>query len=383
MSVEYVNTNMYYIGNRQNDVYGGKYVTRGKGNNKMYAINTGWHFIPNNLYSNYLTPRQWHDLVTNHSAHKLDRVEIIVQNMIPLTDNLSIEQNTTFMTFNNTIYALAFQDNSYETTFVEEQTNLLWREGVIMKQDSDTANPTVEGKLFLPLYIHYLPAIGSAQNKCFGLHAWDPMVHANTFQELRPGKNAVTFSWQASEEKWYASSIFTSFQNYSDISGKPDFNISTGNYQNTPLTPTGKFRQSAGGSQIQSFQNNMGVMMPDYYWAKPIPNFFIKMLPIFDTKNSLLQHEGQLVITRKIYFSVRPRIGGINFPTLPFGYLDQSKLEYTLKDKPQSTWYMYKSVGQPNRTEHLIHGDPANTPIPYVQVSTQATTSTTNTVTNA
>lgn len=368
MSVKYVNTNMYYIGNRQNDVYGGKNVVESEITSTIFAINTGWHFIPNQYYTNFLTPRQWFDLVTNHSEFKLDKVEVIIQNMIPLTDNLSIEQNTTFMTFNNTIYALAFQDNHYLTNFGEEQTNLLWREGVEMKQSSDTDTPTIKGKLYLPIYTHYLPTERvSGVDRPYGLFAWDPLVDAENLQELRPGKNAVTFSWTASEDHWTTTAAFSSYNNFQNLTNRPYFFKDDNVFNEFPLTPSGHHRKVVRTIQDQLGSDTWGPITQSVYWQKPIPNFFIKMLPIFDTKGNLMKHEGQIVLTRKIYFSVKPRAGGMNFPQLASGYCVTRPYNFSLKDNPHSAWYNNLAYGTFNRTTTLRSADPASIPTVWVK----------------
>lgn len=350
--VEYVNTNIYYIKNEPNYVYGGAYMDALNKDRSTFKVQTGWHFIPNSLWSNWLSPKQFYDLVSNHSEICLDKVECTVQNLIPLTDNLAIGQDTTFMSFNNTIYALAFEDQNRETEYSDENTNLLWREGVTFQQTADGAAVSVKGKNYLPHYIHNLPCTGK-DTGALGLLGWDPLIHANTFQELRPGKNSITFTWKATEHHWKATAYFNSFHITDDIGSKQGYVEQTYNFGGYPLTPPGLIRQSVpANSDVLPF--NWGSFVPNHYYENPIPNWFIKMIPIYDTKNNLMKHEAQVVITRKIYFKVKPRIGGSNFPQIGAGYVNVDKYQYTLKDGPSSEWYSKKAIAPSNKTQYNL-----------------------------
>lgn len=335
--VEYMNTNIFYIKNDLNQLYGGKFVPDPNKRN-FWVQHTGWHFIPNTRFDNWLTPRQYYDLMNNHSKFRVHRVELILQNMIPLTDNLAINQETTFMSFNNTIYALGYTDKHYETIQIDEKVDLLWREGVRYKQASYSAAPIISGKQYLPLYAHPLPmekvpdSTGTLRETPLAIYSWDPLVHSSSLMELRPGKNAITFSWSRHPEddsKW-----FSTIQNYwvtnaEDRSQKPIYTYADYDFRRRWITPGGLFKVDPRNG---IFENKRTMVTQDQIWKYPMTNFFVKMMPIVGTKNQLLQHEAQVVLTRKIYFDVQPRIGAINFPQLDAYYIDKRKVVGALPD---------------------------------------------------
>lgn len=321
--VEYANTNIEYITNDPNQLYAGTIVDDAL-KNKVWSVKTGWHFIPNQRWANFLNPRQWFDLVTNHESFRLSKIEITVQNMIPLTDNLSIDQNTTFMSFNNTIYALGYQDNIYETVFVEgdNEEDLLWREGIKYKMTT-SSTIAIQGKSYLPQYTHFLPM---QLDKPLAIYGWDPMVFSNQLSELRPGKNAIQYGWSrssADDDKWYSTGKWFSMSNMNDASNKPVFESFFTDYKLTIMTPSSKAKSSIRFNYLKDKRTKL--QKHDTIWQHPIPNMFIKMIPIFGTKNQLLKHEAQVVITKKIYFDVTPRKQAGNFPQMVEAYADLNK----------------------------------------------------------
>lgn len=290
-SVTFTNTRIVYIKNGVNQMDMGvvsSYNESGppKLSYSNYTQNTGWHVIPNQQWWDYLTWKNWHHLITNYEYICPAHVEVTIQNLIPLTDDLSIAQDTTFMSFNNTIYALTYQDNIYETH--QQQFNdpkLYYREGLNLTTPGSTAGT----KDYLPVYIHRLPYISSG-----GLlrSAWDPLVKADHLGELRPGKNAVKFSWSRNaqdNDKWYfLGSWFSTDRSY-DVSDKVVFDNFSDTMQATQLvTPGELYKQYPDNAALGPKRSSEYL----YYWKYPIPNMFIKMVPIFNTKNALLKHEG-------------------------------------------------------------------------------------------
>lgn len=318
--VEYQQCNIVYITNALNKMY----YTDPTLNKRFNYQETGWHFIQNKQYDNFMSPKQWFDLVTNHSHFRLVSVEATAQNMIPLADNLSIAQDSTFLTFNNTIYALAYSDDRYETQFVESTTKCYYREGV----EIDTSTGSPKTKVTLPLYNHPLIKVGSnigSESQYYAAYAWDPFCSPDKLQELRPGKNAVSWRWEADSadnDKWYDTSFFYAYQNNADNSNESFAWTNDTNYANAWMTPSQMLKNDP---RLEDFQTKQK-MFYKHIWQKPIPNWFIKMIPIIDTKNNLVRHDAQLVLVKKIRFEVKPRINTTNFPQLSYKFADLSKL---------------------------------------------------------
>nr|QKE54958.1 MAG: capsid protein [Parvoviridae sp.] len=339
-TVEYSNTNVHYYTNAVNKMY----YFKNDAKKEFNLQETGWHFIPNKNYSNWLTPRQWFDLITNHDKFRLMSMECTVQNEIPLTDNLAIGQDTTFMTYNNTIYGLGYTDKHYETAPVESIFDLTMREGVVV--DAKTGNIT--GKMTLPLYNH--PLVKQSTTDCFAVFAWDPFIHANSLMELRPGKNAIGFKWEAhpsDHDKWYTTSCYCALQNNNDDTNIPTRNTTSTDYRDSWMAPG----QLMKGDPRTSDFINKKTNIYKYIWNYPITNWFMKMMPIVDTKNNLLKHQGQVVINRKIRFEVTPRTNTTNFPQIQSYWTPIAK--YTKKEgedikKPtyDLAYRPYENIGQ-------------------------------------
>lgn len=290
--VQYQQCNIVYITNALNKMY----YTDPTPNKWFNYQETGWHFIQNKTYDNFLSPKQWFDLVTNHSHFRLVSCEATIQNMIPLADNLSIAQDSTFLTFNNTIYALAYSDDNYETQFVESSIKPFYREGVVI----DTTTGTPSAKVTLPLYNHPLPKSdgATAEAKYFAAYAWDPLCSPNKLQELRPGKNAVTFNWHASDsdnDKWYDTAIIYGFQYNGDATNESFLLTNMNNIASNWMTPSQHIKNDPRNVLLQKKEK----MIYKHLWNKPIPNWFVKMIPIIDTKNNLVRHDAQLVLMKK------------------------------------------------------------------------------------
>jgi len=81
----------------------------------IWTQTTGWQFIPNQCIDDFMLPFQWYRLCTAGESFKCIGVSATVQNMIPLTEQVAIQGNATFTQFNNTMYALGFNDTMYDT----------------------------------------------------------------------------------------------------------------------------------------------------------------------------------------------------------------------------------------------------------------------------
>lgn len=311
--VTYENCNIAYLANAVNKMY---YFTNDTSQEFNYQA-TGWHFIPNQNYSNWMTPRQWFDLVTNHSTWRVHSCEATVQNMIPLTDNLAIGQDTTFMTFNNTIYALGYTDQHYETMPVESLIDIKFREGIII----NPVDGLTTGKFTLPMYNH--PLIKTNTTDTYAVFAWDPFIHPSSLMELRPGKNAITFKWESSptdHDKFYSTANIFGLNNRNDNSNKATRHTAAYNIADAWMTPG---QRQKGYPNVSDYINKQIQIVNQELWQKPINNWFIKMIPIVDSKSNLLKHEAQVVIVRKITFEVKPRINCTNYPQVDSLLLDR------------------------------------------------------------
>lgn len=325
--VEYINTNVYYLNAEYNRLYCGKLQ---KASPSLWQQQTGWAYIPNSRYDNWLTMKQWYDLYTNHNKYILHSCECVVQNMIPLTDNLSIAQDTTFMSFNNTIYALGFTDSSYET-FPKEYSQaweLLWREGICFKQAGAEVQP--DYKLTLPNYVHYLPTVmaGTPQQSVpYTCYAWDPFTTPSAIQELRPGKNAIKFSWQrdsVDDNNWCSTGTIFGTTNFSDSSNVPETWDYYANLSSEVMTP---LKGSKHDPRNPNYRKKESIFF-EGFWNKPVTNWFLKLMPITGTNNTELKQSAMVVMVKKIRFEVTPRINTGNYPQLMRSLTHQWTGEY-------------------------------------------------------
>lgn len=339
----YDNTNTHYIANDANNVYAGKVVSGLLPNQNIWAQETGWHLIPNNLFGNFMTPKQWFDLVSNHSSFRIASIKIIVQNLIPLTDNLSIAQDTTFVSFNNTIYALSYQDNNYETNFTENIINLAFREGVIFTQNGQV--PGIGGIVGLPKYTHYLPC--NNESKPLAVYAWDPFIHAGDMSELRPGKNAVEYGWSrhaSDDDNWCSTAALYEFQHTGDVSNKPNYsNVAGFDLSQVWLTPCNKMKEYP--INYNPYWKKASLLWKRHFHF-PIPNMFIKMMPIYGTNSQQLRHTAQIVVHRSITFDVVHKKNTTNFPQIDYHFLDVNQVYGDLNATP-FTGYTRKLAYRP------------------------------------
>lgn len=229
--VTYTNTYMAYWGNKPYI-----YPTQTGLNDNPSCIttgtmNTGWHIIPTMLWKHFTTPKQWCNLMIHYEAYTVKGYSVTVYNPIPMTQQLAIQGTTAFTAFNNTIYTLGAQDDLYETAYHNwysdtdtgnfKHFNLAYKEGHFRVQDAWT-------KTMFPLYLwktanprnisdstySYQVGIDSygiwprnaTQNIIPNGIFWDPLSDPESIMELRPGKNAMSFSWNVHEcdsNKWF------------------------------------------------------------------------------------------------------------------------------------------------------------------------------------
>lgn len=78
-------------------------------------INTGWHIIPNLLWGHICRPREWYEMLIKYEAIQVTGIKCRLFNPIPIQTATAFQGNATFPAFNNTVYALAYNDDIYET----------------------------------------------------------------------------------------------------------------------------------------------------------------------------------------------------------------------------------------------------------------------------
>lgn len=306
-TITFHNTRIVYIKNAVNKYDWGTISESSQLPTYQYTQDTGWHYIPNSQFRDYMTYKDWYHLVTNYSYFCPKSVKVTVQNLIPLTDDLSIAQDTTFMSFNNTIYALTYQDNIYETHPKQgEAPYLFYREGI------KYTGQTTSVKQYLPIYLHKLPA---TQFKALIGFFWDPLVKSKQLGELRPGKNAVSYTWSRNpvdNDKWKFLGRYLSVDPTYDLTDKAFFDEVNTNSIDQVITPGQSYLAYPDNSQTKKKM----IVEYDKLWKYPIPNMFIKMIPIHTSKGSLMRHEGQVVLHMEITFDVKHSPGANNMPDL-------------------------------------------------------------------
>lgn len=116
----------------------------------LQPINTGWHILPNLLWGHLATPRQWWEMVQKFQAISVQSITTRLFNPIPIQTALSFQGTNTFPAFNNTVYAMTYTDDIYETPWFPWSFNIYpgpinmfyewnpaFKEGLIYKQRTD------------------------------------------------------------------------------------------------------------------------------------------------------------------------------------------------------------------------------------------------------
>ncbi|UTI93240.1 VP1 [Tilapia parvovirus] len=201
---------------------------------------TGWQIIPNILWEHFCSPKDFYEMVIKYEAIHVKGVSCKLFNMIPLQTQLAIQGTTTFTTFNNTIYMMGYRDSIYETPIFDWNStrlkgarnlqglywNPVFKEGVTFNRAMNVPvvstgtnwwtypipcvppTPTAADikRQYLPMYIWNMPyGLGQAglatEPRAGGMTGafWDPLNRPQDLQELRPGKNAISFNWSAEE----------------------------------------------------------------------------------------------------------------------------------------------------------------------------------------
>nr|QTE03881.1 MAG: VP1 [Turdus pallidus Chaphamaparvovirus] len=308
---------------------------------------TGWQALPNSFINTMLSPSQWWDITRTFSAMRVDKVEGTAFNMIPLTETVAIQGNTTFTAFNNTLYALGYADNKYETRLIDWSVmginfNLYQKEGIQLQTRGGGM-----ARMNLPNYRHYKTGVPSnimkfpkdgrpqadVQYPCGGGTYWDPFNCPDDLMELRPGKNAIKYVWSRRPDD--TQEMYSLDANvYTNPCKRPTFEseqaaweISTAYIQNMDWGPTPLVDAWAYNDQLWSsvtsghifkdndFEYSVRLAPPHgMFNAKwPIPNWFIKLIPLYDSNNTLIQTTAQIAWLTKVTVTGEPRSAGAHF----------------------------------------------------------------------
>lgn len=346
------------------------------------AINTGWHAIPNCLWRTLVTPKQWAELQIDSEAYHVQSIDCTIFNMIPMTTQMAIQGNTLFTAFNNTIYAIAYKDELYETSWEpwtqpenldKYGANLAWKEGLYY-----VAGTTTKHRYMLPVYTWKVPKSRTTSSKTWNFANngtdrgqgvfpspgrpsgifWDPLNRPDHIMELRPGKNAIHFSWTChptDENIWFNMDQLASWYPYVTagpyanglnrpnsftLSSMEDPDLLASKYQNNPtindytipnwaslpLVPCGWWWKEMQQSLIDTDPWNQ---KPDLHfpgteyeqYKYPPTQFFIKLIPLFDANNTNVEITAQVSIKTTLTLQIKPRRSALYCPTWgPFSW---------------------------------------------------------------
>nr|QUS52578.1 capsid protein [Mute swan feces associated chapparvovirus 3] len=181
---------------------------------------TGWHILPTFLWKHFIKPINWYHLVRSYEAYKVKSTSITIFNMIPMATQIAIQGNQLFTSFNNCCYGWGYTDDLYETNIHNWWTetknpNFFYPEGVWC-----APGQTTWARYTFPLYSWRVPLarVATANTMGYSQHPaqttwpntttsqripsgilWNPLNRPDSLQELRPGKNSMSFSWHPHE----------------------------------------------------------------------------------------------------------------------------------------------------------------------------------------
>lgn len=362
-------------------------------------IDTGWQIIPNALFRHFMSPRQWAEMLIKYEAYRVTGCSATVFNMIPMTTQVAIQGTNLFTSFNNCIYAWGYHDELYETSMHDylsaeaqekDNLNLVYKEG-LYRWNSET-NSDYWHQHLLPKYRWAVPHVRTSTDETWGNDSitdcglgvyptsgkpsgciWDPLNRPEHLMELRPGKNSITFNWDAHEcdkHLWFNLDGIASWFPYTatgpyNASGNPrpgtyklttqmdpdrlssryqtgsivgahaytnDYTIP--NLRDQPIVPCNWWWHEMRASIVQEFggkdNNVMASLKPDlwfpgteYETAKfPPSQWFIKLVPLI-ANNTLVETYAQIAIKTTLRLQCKPRRSAIYCPTWgPFNWHD-------------------------------------------------------------
>nr|WOX03047.1 capsid protein VP1 [Psittaciform chaphamaparvovirus 6] len=343
------------------------------------AFNTGWNVIPNMLWRHVCTPKQWAELQIKYEAYHVEGLTVTLFNMVPMTTQLAIGGQSVFTSFNNTIYAVGYQDDLYETAWEpwlvdsnkNVMPNLAWKEGQIQVPGSNTKKRNE-----LPVYLWQTPTRRVNSNTTWansplsgsGLGVfpeqeqlpsglfWDPFNRPDHLQELRPGKNAINFRWNchpSDESIWFNFDQLAAWYPYTATGPYPggtrpdqwkltnemdpdrlatqhehnphlnDYTIP--NLANQPLVPCAWWWKEMQQSLIEDWDKSKADLRfpgTEYEQAHyPPEQMFVKMIPLFDDNGTLVEITANVSIKVELKLKCKTRRSAIFCPTWgPIGW---------------------------------------------------------------
>nr|QTE04009.1 MAG: capsid protein [Ara ararauna parvoviridae sp.] len=371
-------------------------------------LNTGWHCAPNMLWKHLVTPRQWAELLINYEAYHVEGIELTLFNMIPMTSQIAIQGTSIFTAFNNTVYAYGYTDEQYETNWegwsqIEGGTNfkqtycpnLAWKEGLNFSVGTNQRNKLNTW----PIYLWRVPhvqvtcrqtwanvSISQAgdgvftcgnQGNCWPSGVfWDPMNMPDKLQELRPGKNAMRFTWNThpcDDHIWFnfdqiacwwpwtstgpysvntrpgqlelssdcdpeliatygqgglsvtASNVTSQTVDRSQTSNTPCNDYTVPNLAYQPVVPCAWWWKEMQNSIVQSYDSRKADLWfagTECEQAKYPPHqHFTKIVPLFDSNGTHINVTAQVSVRTTIHLKTKKRRSAIYAPTWgPFSW---------------------------------------------------------------
>lgn len=367
---------MTYITN-QPYIYPRNNVNR-EGNTINATYNTGWHILPTILNKHFFTPKAWAELCINNQAYHVKGYTIELFNPVPLTTQLAIQGTTAFTAFNNTIYGFGYQDQEYETpwenwfstTNAPFSHNLVYKEGLIQDPGQSTGH-----RYMLPIYAYDTARVRLLNQNTANFPTdgtptgifWDPFNDPDNIMEIRPGKNAIRFSWEChptDADKWFNLDTVMSWYPYKadgpyqgnarpqtlQISKvddpdylnvkyngevKPYNDFTWPNWANQPIVPMNWAWKEMQCSIVQPMRTNslhdQILLKPDFFYAGteseiykyPPKQCFCKLLPIFDDQGHNISISACISVKQTLHLEVKPRKSALYAPTWgPFRWSD-------------------------------------------------------------
>lgn len=360
----------------------------------LHSLNTGWHILPTMLWKHFVDPKRWCELNIKYEAYRVDGYTVSVFNMVPMTTQLAIQGNTIFTAFNNCIYGLGYQDTLYETEWHNwyhesdqgNNFNLLYKEGLMMAPEQNTSH-----RFVLPRYLWQItnPVATELQtwnqvsfrddntipgNVNFHIDGvfpakgyyptglvWDPLNRPSELKEIRPGKNAIQFSWERHDcdaNKWFNFDQIASWFPYTASGpynfGKQrpgEFNLS-GMMDPNKLSMKQQYIAAGGGPANDYTIPNWSDLpvVPMQWWWKEMQNSicpvtttgserilrylnfffagterecymygptqcFIKLIPLINSENVNIECSAQVAVKTSLHLTCKPRRSAIYAPT--------------------------------------------------------------------
>ncbi|UOH27036.1 capsid protein 1 [Galliform chaphamaparvovirus 6] len=448
-SVNFTNVYCTYITNRPYDYNPDRYDTVDP---SLYN-ETGWHILPTILWRHFVTPREWAEFVIKYERYSVIGYKVTLFNPVPLTSQLTIQGNNILSTFNNTIYGWCYMDDLYETNWwpwllgenlSKHTPNLANKEGLKFNMDSEAKE-----RFMLPQFRWQRPKqrvpggrvwsnTSSTQDPGLGVfplsqnasHSdqnsrglptgifWDPLNRPKNIQELRPGKNAVTMTWEVHDEdkgKWFNLDRLAWWYPYASDSpyngrlgtyGRPDtaqlpdqtdpdkltqqYNTSPSyqpvidytipNLADQPIMPCGWYWKEMRESIIKD--PTSWAKCPDFWFTGterelalwPPAQCFTKLVPIFDERHALINITSQISVKVQLDVKAIPRKSAIYAPTWgPFNWKDLygANMRYSIFHEGlirykaggmRTTWKNKAGPGEMNSTQNYDYGAARETP---------------------